>query len=101
MVVVNGSDQLIIEAIEATRDGLYLQALTDGAHGAQVVDGSRRYELVLRLPDASRSPQDLARTLIDTPSGRIPVAAIATVEETDGPNQIGRENGRVRHMFVT
>ncbi len=73
-----------------------LQALTDGAHGAQVVDGSRRYELVLRLPDASRSPQDLARTLIDTPSGRIPVAAIATVEETDGPNQIGRENGRRR-----
>ena len=30
VVVVNGSDQLIIEAIEATRDGLYLQALTDG-----------------------------------------------------------------------
>ncbi|MBX3672592.1 MAG: efflux RND transporter permease subunit [Burkholderiales bacterium] len=73
-----------------------LQALTDGAHGAQIVDGSRRYELVLRLPDAQRSPQDLARTLIDTPSGRIPVSAIATVEETDGPNQIGRENGRRR-----
>lgn len=73
-----------------------LQALTDGAHGAQIVDGPRRYELVLRLPDAARSPQDLARTLLDTPMGRIPVSAIATVEETDGPNQIGRENGRRR-----
>ncbi len=73
-----------------------LQALTDGAHGAQIVDGARRYELVLRLPDAKRSPQDLARTLIDTPAGRLPVSAIATVEETDGPNQIGRENGRRR-----
>jgi CzcA family heavy metal efflux pump len=73
-----------------------LQALTDGAHGAQIVDGQRRYDLVLRLPDHARSPQDLARTLIDTPSGRIPVSAIATVEETDGPNQIGRENGRRR-----
>jgi len=73
-----------------------LQALTDGAHGAQIVDGPRRYELVLRLPDAARGPQDLARTLIDTPSGRIPVAAIAAVEENDGPNQIGRENGRRR-----
>ena len=73
-----------------------LQALTDGAHGAQIVDGPRRYDLVLRLPDQARSPQDLARTLIDTPSGRIPVSAIATVEETDGPNQIGRENGRRR-----
>lgn len=73
-----------------------LQALTDGAHGAQIVDGLRRYELVLRLPDEKRSPQDLARTLIDTPAGQIPVSAIATVQETDGPNQIGRENGRRR-----
>ena len=73
-----------------------LQALTEGAHGAQIVDGARRYALVLRLPDQQRSPQDLARTLIDTPAGRIPVSSIATVEETDGPNQIGRENGRRR-----
>ncbi len=73
-----------------------LQALTDGAHVAQIVDGARRYELVLRLPDAQRSPQDLARTLIDTPAGRLPVSSIATVEEGDGPNQIGRENGRRR-----
>lgn len=73
-----------------------LQALTDGAHGAQIVDGPRRYDLVLRLPDQQRSPQDLARTLIDTPAGRVPVSSIATVEETDGPNQIGRENGRRR-----
>ena len=73
-----------------------LQALTDGAHGAQIVDGARRYDLVLRLPDAARSPQDLARTLIDTPAGRLPVSAIASVEENDGPNQIGRENGRRR-----
>jgi HME family heavy-metal exporter len=73
-----------------------LQTLTDGAHGAQIVDGLRRYDLVLRLPDARRTPQDLARTLIDTPAGRLPVSAIATVEETDGPNMIGRENGRRR-----
>ncbi len=73
-----------------------LQALTDGAHGAQIIDGARRYDLVLRLPDDKRTPQDLGRTLIDTPAGRLPVSAIATVEENDGPNQIGRENGRRR-----
>ncbi|MBI5269032.1 MAG: efflux RND transporter permease subunit [Burkholderiales bacterium] len=73
-----------------------LQALTDGAHGAQIVDGARRYDLVLRLPDAGRGPQALAATLIDTPAGRMPLSAIASVEETDGPNQIGRENGRRR-----
>ncbi|MBA4261580.1 MAG: CusA/CzcA family heavy metal efflux RND transporter [Comamonadaceae bacterium] len=73
-----------------------LQALTDGAHGADIVDGPRRYELVLRLPDHQRGPQDLARTLIDTPAGRVPLSSIATVKETDGPNQIGRENGQRR-----
>ena len=73
-----------------------LQALTDGAHGAEIVDGARRYELVLRLPDEQRSPQDLAR-IADRHAGRAPAGVgIATVEETDGPNQIGRENGRRR-----
>jgi len=73
-----------------------LQALTDGAHGAQIIDGAKRYELVLRLPDEQRSPQDLARILVETPAGRLPVSSFATVEEADGPNQIGRENGRRR-----
>lgn len=76
-----------------------LQALTDGAHSAQIVDGARRYDLVLRLPDQQRGPQDLANTLIDTPAGRVPVSSFASVEEGDGPNQIGRENGR-RRMVV-
>jgi hypothetical protein len=44
-----------------------------------IVDGNARYELVLRLPDEQRSPQDLARTLIDTPAGRI-----ARVQHRDG-----------------
>ncbi len=73
-----------------------LKALTDGAHSAEIVDGPRRYDLVLRLPDERRSPQDLAATLIDTPAGRLPVSAFATVLEEDGPNQIGRENSRRR-----
>jgi HME family heavy-metal exporter len=73
-----------------------LQTLTDGTRAAQIVEGQRRYDLVLRLPDGARGPRDLAALLIDTPAGRVPVSAIATVEETDGPNQIGRENGRRR-----
>ncbi len=79
---------------EATRA---LHVLTDGAHdGALIVDGIRRYRLVLRLPDDARGPVDLERVLIDTPAGRLPLSAIAQVEQTDGPNQIGRENGRRR-----
>jgi CzcA family heavy metal efflux pump len=73
-----------------------LQTLTEGAHVAQLVDGAKRFDLVLRLPDERRSPQDLASVVVDTPAGRLPVSSFATVEEGDGPNQIGRENSRRR-----
>jgi HME family heavy-metal exporter len=73
-----------------------MEALSEGKRVTQVIDGPRRFDLVVRLPDERRSPQDLARTMLDSPAGRIPLAAIATVEEGDGPNQIGRENGRRR-----
>jgi HME family heavy-metal exporter len=34
--------------------------------------------------------------MLQSPRGPIPLAAIASVEQGDGPNQIGRENGRRR-----
>jgi len=73
-----------------------MQALAEGLQVTQVIDGARRFDLVLRLPDASRTPQDLARLMIPSPAGPVPLSNIATVEESDGPNQIGRENGRRR-----
>jgi HME family heavy-metal exporter len=73
-----------------------LQTLTAGEQVAQLVEGVRRYDLVLRLPDDRRSPQALAGALIDTPAGRLPVSSFASIEEADGPNQIGRENARRR-----
>jgi len=73
-----------------------MESLAEGTRVTQVIDGARRFDLVVRLPDAERAPQDLARVMIDTPGGRIPLSSIATVEEGDGPNQIGRENGRRR-----
>ncbi len=73
-----------------------LQALGEGTTVTEVIDGAHRFDLVVRLADTSRTPQDLARVMIDSPAGPIPLSLIATVEEGDGPNQIGRENGRRR-----
>ena len=73
-----------------------LATLSEGERVTQIVDGARRYDLVVRLADQRRSPQDLARVMLTSPAGPIPLSAIATVEEGDGPNQIGRENGRRR-----
>jgi CzcA family heavy metal efflux pump len=73
-----------------------LQTLSEGQTVGTMVDGARRFDLTLRLPDEQRGPVRLADLLIDTPLGAIPVSSIAQVEEVDGPNQIGRENGRRR-----
>jgi CzcA family heavy metal efflux pump len=75
-----------------------LTLLTDGAREAQLIDGARRIDVVLRLPDAQRVPQRLEQIMLDSPGGPIPLSAIAEIESGDGPNQIGRENGRRRFI---
>lgn len=73
-----------------------LQLLTDGEVVAEIIDGVRRFDVVLRLADTERSPEALRRALLDTPASPVPLAAVAEVSASDGPNQILRENGRRR-----
>src|SRR5919108_70524 len=73
-----------------------LERLSNGRVVSRLVDGSRRFDLVLRLPDETRTTQGLGDLLIETPSGWVPVRQIVDVKETDGPNQIQRENGKRR-----
>ena len=73
-----------------------LQVLVDGERITQVVEGSRRFDLVLRLPETSRGIEGLRNLMIDTPGGRVPLSQLATIEESDGPNQVSRDDGRRR-----
>lgn len=73
-----------------------LGALSNGQLVSQIVDQSKRFDVVVRLSDADRSTRALGEMLIESPAGRIPLGSIASVVETDGPNQIQRENGRRR-----
>ena len=73
-----------------------LETLLGGEKMAQVIEGSRRFDLVVRLPDSARGPQALERLLIETPSGRVALSRIAEIEDSDGPNQISRDNTRRR-----
>ncbi|WP_157265252.1 efflux RND transporter permease subunit [Azohydromonas aeria] len=73
-----------------------LQEQLDGERIAQLVEGNRRIDLVLRLPEGARGAQALRELPIETPLGHVPLSRIASVEEGDGPNQIGRENARRR-----
>ena len=73
-----------------------LSRLSSGSVVSRVVDGFRRFDVVMRLPDALRTTQRLGDLLIETPTGWVPARQIAEFRETDGPNQILRENGRRR-----
>jgi HME family heavy-metal exporter len=73
-----------------------LSRLSGGRVVSRVVDGYRSFDVVVRLPDHLRTPQRLGDLLIETPSGRVPARQIAEIKETEGPNQILRENGRRR-----
>ena len=76
-----------------------LQSLTGGTVISQIMDGPRRFDVVMRLSDADRTTARLAGALVETPGGRVPLRMLATVEESDGPNQILREGAR-RRMVV-
>ena len=73
-----------------------LEKLSNGKVVSQVVDGQKRFDVVLRLSDAGRTTEALAGLLVETPKGRVPLRIFADVEDTDGPNQVLRENGRRR-----
>jgi heavy-metal exporter, HME family len=77
-----------------------LETLTGGRKLSEIVDGARRFDVVMRLAESERSTQRLSGLLVSTPAGAIPLSLVADVTETDGPNQILRENGRRRIVVL-
>ncbi|KQP94075.1 multidrug transporter AcrB [Methylobacterium sp. Leaf113] len=73
-----------------------LATLSNGRTVSQIIEGNRRFDVVIRLGDEDRSTTGLGDLLISTPAGRIPLRRVADVTEADGPNQINRENTQRR-----
>jgi HME family heavy-metal exporter len=73
-----------------------LATLSNGRTVSQIVEGNRRFDVVVRVANANRSTSGLKDLLVSTPKGFVPLRLLAKVEEGDGPNQILRENGQRR-----
>jgi HME family heavy-metal exporter len=96
--------------VDYTRAALYgvqpavvvdqLSRLSNGRVVSRVVDGYRRFDVTMRLPNHLRTTQRLGDLLIETPVGWIPARQVADIRETDGPNQILRENSRRRLVVL-
>ncbi len=77
-----------------------LATLMGGETVAELYEGQRTIDLVVRLPEAWReNPDRLADMILTTPTGRrVPLSAVADLREAKGPNVIQRENTQRRFV---
>jgi heavy metal efflux system protein len=64
----------------------------------QIIEGDKRFDLTVRLPEATRTDEAaLARLPITTPAGgTVQLGSIARIKTVFAPGQISRENGKRR-----
>ena len=99
-----------IDRAAAARHGLSTSEVQEavataigGREAGTFFQGDRRFDIVVRLPDAVRSDlQALARLPIALPRGTgaavsfVPLSDIAKLDLAPGPNQVSREDGKRR-----
>lgn len=76
----------------------YAELAMNGRTITEILEGQKRYDVVLRLKDEARNtPEAIAQIPVDTVSGGVvPLGMLARVEDAQGPNMINRENVRRR-----
>ncbi len=94
---------IAIDRDKAARYGLNVDKLRDlveiavaGKAATQVIEGERRFDLLVRLSAPFRSSEEaLGKVLVDAPGGtKIPLSEVASLQEVNGATQIWREAGR-------
>jgi cobalt-zinc-cadmium resistance protein CzcA len=93
---------------EIARRGINVDDIQDvirtaiaGEPATHVLEGERRFELVVRFPEHYRnSVKTIGNILIKDPSGALfPLSDLATIELREGPVRIGREQAR-RRVYI-
>lgn len=93
------SEDLAIHGVTRAYVAQILQTALQGEVVSEVLDGQRRFDLLIRLEEAYRTDYaNLERFRIDLPDdrGQIELSDLADVEVGSGPNAINRENARRR-----
>jgi len=70
-----------------------LETAYRGKTVAEIIDGDRRFDLVVWYDEASRNDLDVIRsTVLETPAGKVALDQVVRVVDTRGPNTLNREN---------
>ncbi len=110
--VLSGAAQVEIDLDRArmARYGLNVADVRDvvetavgGKDATYVLDGPRRFAVVVRLPDElRRSPEAIASILLTAPGGeKVPLGNVARVATAPGPEAISHESGQRRLVVQT
>jgi HME family heavy-metal exporter len=93
------SDALARYAVTRAYVGNVLQTALQGEVKSQVLEGQRRFDLLIRLEERYRTDYaNLGRLRIDLPNqrGQVELSQLADIEPGMGPNAVNRENARRR-----
>jgi cobalt-zinc-cadmium resistance protein CzcA len=74
-----------------------------GAVATEILDGPRRFDVVVRFPDEVRGdPERIGQLLLTAPGGeRMPLAGVADIRVIQGPEAINHESGQRRLVVQT
>jgi CzcA family heavy metal efflux pump len=91
-------DRLVQYGLTADHVNEFVETAMNGRTVSEIVDGERKFDLVVRLDEPYRVDLDsLRRLAITLPAGgRVPLETVADIRQGSGPNTINRENVRRR-----
>ncbi len=93
------SDDLAFHGLTRAYVAQILQTALQGEVVSQILEGQRRFDLLVRLEESYRTDYaNLGRLRIDLPNnrGQVELRELADIGEGAGPNSINRENARRR-----
>ena len=91
-------DKLMQVGLTADEINGFIETAMNGKTVSEIVQGERKFDLVVRLDDPYRGDIDAMRRLSINlkGGGRVPLETVADIVEASGPNTINRENVRRR-----
>jgi cobalt-zinc-cadmium resistance protein CzcA len=102
--------QIDIDRAETARYGLnvsdvreVVEAAVGGSVVTELLDGPRRFPVLVRLPEATRANADAVGSILLTGrrGERVPLARVARIAETQAPEAINHENAERRLVVQT
>ncbi len=110
-VLFGGAElQLVVDRAEIARYGLnvddvrqVVETVVGGTEVTEVLDGPRRFPVVVRLPDAMRANASAVGDVVLTGrrGERVPLSRLARISNTQAPEAINHENAERRLVVQT